>query len=134
MAMHDRVRIDSSFRFDVSSGHYETQNSWAELEIKKDDRRGDYYISALFGTKGEKTHHTHVGINADQTLRFMKSRGVTQSIERKVDSKLEGHLETKKVTLNDKPPKSKLTFKVIIDEPSRTIKFLLDEVKLEDMT
>lgn len=131
--MHDRVRIDSSFRFDVSSGHYETQNSWAELRIRKDSRRGDYYIEALFGTKGEKRYHTHVGINADQTLRFMKSRGVIHSIERKVDSKMEGHLETRSATLNDKPPRGKLTFKVIIDEPSRMIRFLLDEVKLEDM-
>ena len=127
-----KVCVDSSFKFDVSSGEYETRNTWAKLGIRKDKRRGDYYIDALFGTKGEHEHHTHLGINADQTIRFLESRGITKSIERKVESRLEGLVETKSVTMDNKLAKGKLTFSLIIDESSRTIKFQLDEVKLEN--
>lgn len=128
----NKIAIDSSFHFDVKGGHYETKNSWAEVAIRKDKRRNDYYIDVLFGAKGQNKPHTHIGINGDQSLRFIEPRGVVHSIQKDVDSKFEGHLKTEKATFNDEPIKGTFTFKVIIDEPSRTIRVLFSDVKLED--
>jgi hypothetical protein len=128
-----RVRIDSSFKFDVQSGRYESGRSWAQVRIKKDSRRGDYYIDVLFGDKGESRPHTHMGINGDQTLRFLDPRGTTQSVTNTLESKLEGHLYTKRRMLIEAPARSTLSLKINIDIPTKTIRLLLDEISIQDI-
>jgi len=127
-----KVEIDNSFHFDIRSGRYKTKNSWAQVRIVKDRRRGDFYIDVLFGEKGSSKPHLHMGINADQSSRFIEHRGVIGSITKDVDSKMEGHIKTEKAVYNTKPIKGTFTFKVIIDDPTKTIKVLFDDVKLED--
>jgi len=132
LASRKKVTIDNSFHFNIRSGRYETKSSWAQVSIKKDNRRGDFYIDVLFGEKNSNKPHLHMGINADQSSRFIEHRGVISSIQKDVDSKLEGHVKTEKAIYNAKPVKGTFTFKVNIDEPTRTIKILFDEVRIED--
>ncbi len=102
------------------------------MRVKQDNKRGDYYIDVLLGTKGNSKPHAHIGINPDQSLRFADPRGVLQGIRRKIESKMFEQLEDKSVMLQDRPEKGRLTFSVIIDEPTRTIKVQVYEAKITE--
>lgn len=65
----------------------ENDKCWAELKIKDDS--GDQYIDILIGERGKKPH-IHMGINLDQSLRFLEPRGIVQKINKKIDSKIYG--------------------------------------------
>ena len=124
------VKIDESFKFDVASGHYETEQAWLELRIKPDPRRGDFYIDCLMGTKGREAH-VHFGLNPDGGTRFFLPRDRLNSFERKAVDSIRGVLEDSKVMLKPEEGKHKATFTLFVDEPSRTIRVLFKDVKLE---
>ena len=128
------VRIDSSWKFEAGNDHCESNRSWAQLSLKKDPKNGDYYVDALFGDRSRKRRKTHLGINCDenQSLKFFEGRGTTQSVTKRMDSKKKGHLYTDRKVLIDAPPKSTLTFKINMDEPTKTIRVLWDETTVED--
>jgi hypothetical protein len=127
------VKIDDNFKFDIESGRYETEHAWLELKIKKDSRRGDFYIDGLMGSKGKKAH-VHFGLNADQSYRFLLPRGSLHTFGRRaVDSK-RGVLEDSVLWFKPGEGKHRATFTVVIDEPTRKIRVLFTEVKLESNT
>lgn len=126
------IKIDSSFRLEKETGEYETANYWAKVRIKKDGRRDDMYIDVVAGKKGELAHY-HVGINPDQTLRFNEPRQKLASIRRQVDDVKTGDsLEDKTVAFKQEKGKASLTFKVMIDEPTHTIKVRFGEAKIDE--
>jgi hypothetical protein len=126
------IKIDSSFKLEKETGEYKTTNHWAKVRIMKDKKRGDLYIDVLAGRKGEPAHY-HVGINPDQTLRFNEVREKLANIRRQVDDVKTGDsLEDKTVAFKQSKGKASLTFKVIVDEPTRTIKVKFGEAKIEE--
>jgi len=100
----------------------EDKTHWAKLRIKKDSRKNDDYIDILMGKRG-KSWHAHYGFNLDQSIRFTEFRGVVHSIKREIDSKIIGHLETKKYVVdpNLKPGKN-LILKLDIEEETNEVK------------
>jgi len=121
------VVIDDSFKFEGGKEEYETENFWAKMRIKKDEKRGDYYIDIVEGRKSKNVPHCHIGINADQSLRFIEPREVLKTINRRVESKLYGLMEDKTVQIKSEPGGAEFTFKVEIDGPSKTIKVQFSE-------
>ncbi len=126
------IKIDSSFKLEKETGEYKTANHWAKVRIMKDKINGDMYIDVLAGRKGEPAHY-HVGINPDQRIRFNETRDKLASIRRQVDDVKTGDsLEDKTISFKQEKSKASLTFKVIVDEPARTIKVKFGEAKIEE--
>jgi len=113
--------VDSSFRIEPGKARLETENFWAEFKVKRDHKRGDEFVDVLIGRKGREEVHAHVGINLDQSLRFMEPRNMLTEIRREIDSKLEGRVADEKIVLSNKPGKARFTFSILIDEPTKTI-------------
>jgi hypothetical protein len=126
----DTVEIDESFKVDNGCGRYESERAWVELKIKLDERRGDYYIDVLMGTKG-KDAHVHYGLNRDLSGRFFLPRDSLHTLGvRAVDSK-RGVLEDSITRFKEGDGSNKVTFTVVVDDASRTIRVLFADVKLE---
>ena len=126
------IKIDSSFKLDNETGEYETKNYWAKVRLMKDRRRNDMYIDILAGKKGQEAHY-HSGINQDQSLRFNESRNKLVSIRRQVeDIKTGNSIEDKTIAFKEGKVEASLTFRIIIDEPSRTIKVKFGEAKIDE--
>ncbi|MDE1870870.1 MAG: hypothetical protein KGI06_01365 [Candidatus Micrarchaeota archaeon] len=127
-------KIDSTFKFDIASKFYETAKAWAKVRVKKDSKRGDYYIDVLIGSKGDKNPHAHIGINGDQSQRFFETRGIINTFSRKaVDSK-QGLLDDRTINLKPQKGKNSFTFNVVIDDRTKTIKVLFKEAQLKPTT
>ena len=124
------IKIDDSFKFDVDSGCYETATGWAKVRIRQDERREDYYIDVLSGSKG-KDAHIHYGINADQSLRFMETRDCLNTFAVKAEDSNLGVIHDGITRFKPEDGKHKFTFKVEINEPTRTIRVLFAEASLE---
>lgn len=125
--------VDTTFTIKRGKEKQETTNHWAIFSVKRDSRRNDEYIDVLVGTKGKRDPHMHVGLNFDQSRRFVKSRDILVEMRRQVDSKQRGKLADETITYSNKPPRSRFTFKIIIDEPTKTITPLFEEISLEEL-
>jgi hypothetical protein len=128
--------VDSHFQITTGKKRIETQNFWAEFRVKRDKRRGDYYIDLLVGRRGHfldhLKHYSHTGINSDQSLRFCEGRGVLTSMRREIDSKQRGRIADE--TIRFKPPEragAEFKFQITIDEPTKTITPKFEEVTLK---
>jgi hypothetical protein len=127
--------VDSSFTIKEGKERLETKNFWAEFRVKKDERHGDQYVDVLIGRRDEADAHSHIGINFDQSTRFVESRGVLNTLRREVDSKLRGRLADETIEYSERKegkPEGKFIFQIIIDEPTRTITPKFDEAQLEE--
>jgi hypothetical protein len=130
MSSSGTVKIDETFTFEGGKQRYETKNAWAEVAIKKDTRRGDYYIDALIGARGSGKAHIHMGANADGSIRFLLPRGKLHSLGRRVVDSKRGVLEDKTVMLKPELGKKTFKFTVEVSEPKRQIKVLFADAKL----
>jgi len=124
--------VTPEFRIKPGKEQFETPNYWGKVRIRKDSRRGDMYIDLLAGKKREELN-THIGINLDQKIRFVRSRGKLKSIRREIDSEKRGRLADDTLTFNQKSDKAKLTFKVVIDERTKTIDLQFSENPLSEI-
>ena len=129
--------VDSHFQIALGKRRIETKSFWAEFRVKRDNRRGDYYIDVLAGRRrhflDHLKHYYHMGINLDQSLRFCKGRGVLTAVRREIDSKQKGRLADDIVRF--KPPGgagAEFKFQIIIDEPTKTITPKFEEVTLKE--
>jgi len=122
--------VDSSFRIEPGKARLKTENFWAEFKVKRNHKRGDEYVDVLIGRKGRKEAHTHVGINLDQSLRFLEPRNVLTEVRREIDSKLEGRVADEKIVLSHKPGNARFTFSILIDGPTKTITPLFREASV----
>jgi len=122
--MKGNLWINKQKKLEIKNEKY-----WAKLRIKKDSKTGNNYIDILSGEKG-KPWKSHLGINLDQSLLFSKYRGVIHSIKRDVDSKIKGHLETRKYIVDpDLKPGKDLILKFNIEESTNEVKIV--EFRLE---
>jgi hypothetical protein len=128
--------VDSHFQIAKGKKRIETPNFWAEFRVKRDKRRGDYYIDLLVGRKehflDHLKHYSHTGINRDQSLRFCEGRGMLTAMRREIDSKQRGRIADE--TIQFKPPGgpgAEFKFQVTIDEPTKTITPNFEEVTLK---
>ena len=108
------------------------------FRVKRDPRRGDYYIDLLVGRKRHVMDrlkpYAHIGINPDQSTRFVETRGVLNGIRREIDSKQRGRLADETIEYSERKegkPVGKFIFQVIINEPTRTITPKFEEAQLE---
>jgi hypothetical protein len=127
--------VDSSYTIKPGKERLESANFWAQFRVKKDDRRGDEYVDVLIGNKYETKPHSHIGINLDQSTRFVEPRGMLNTMRREIDSKLRGRLADETLTYSvpkEGKPKGKLVFQLIIDEPTRTITPKFGESRIEE--
>lgn len=127
--------IVSSFTIKEGKERLETKNFWAEFRVKMDDRTGDRYIDVLMGNKDESKPHSHLGLNLDQSTRFVEPRGLLNTMRREVDSKQKGRLADETIVYSEPKagkPKGKLVFKIIIDEPTKTITPKFEEALMEE--
>jgi hypothetical protein len=127
--------IDSSFTIKEGKERLETENFWAEFRVKTDDRIGDRYVDVLIGNKGESEAHSHLGLNLDQSTRFVEPRGLLNTMRREVDSKQEGRLADETIVYSEPKvgrPKGKCVLKMIIDGPTRTITPKFEEALMEE--
>ena len=131
--------IDSSFAIRKGKESFKTANFWAEFRVKRDSRRGDYYIDLLVGRKRHVMDHlkpyAHIGINPDQSTRFVETRGVLNSIRREIDSKQRGRIADETVKYSARKegkPIGNFIFQVIVDEPTKTITPKFEEAQLEE--
>lgn len=127
--------IDLSFTIKEGKERLETENFWAEFRIKRDDRIGDRYIDVLIGNKDETKPHSHLGLNLDQSTRFVEPRGLLNAIRREVDSKQKGRLADETIVYSEPKvgkPKGKFVFRIIIDEPTWTITPKFEEALMEE--
>jgi len=129
--------VDSDFQIAIGKRRIETPNFWAEFRVKRDDRRGDYYIDLLVGRRGHfldhLKHYFHIGINRDQSLRFCEGRGMLTAMRREIDSRQRGRLADE--TVRFKPSGgagAEFKFQVTIDEPTKTITPKFEEVTLKE--
>src|SRR5208282_5373377 len=129
--------VDSRFQIAIRKKRIETQNFWAEFRVRRDSRRGDYYIDVLVGRRkhffDHLKHYFHVGINLDQSVRFCDGRGALTAMRREIDSKQKGRLADE--TIRFKPPGgagAEFKFQVIIDEPTKTMTPKFEEVTLRE--
>lgn len=128
---------DSSFTIKEGKERLETKSFWAEFRVKKDERRGDQYIDVLIGRKDEMKPHSHIGINLDQSTRFVEPRGVLNTIRRVVNSKQMGRLADETIEYSERrdgKPEGNFVFQIIIDEPTKTITPRFEEAQLEEKT
>lgn len=122
--MKENLWINKQSKLEIKDKNY-----WAKLRIKKDSKIENDYIDVLFGEKG-KPWKSHLGINLDQTILFSEYRGVIHSIKRDIDSKIRGHLETKKYIVDpDLKPGKNLILKLDIEENTNEVKIV--EFRLE---
>jgi len=120
---------DTTFKIRKGKERITSENYWGNVRIIKDSKTNEEYIDVLVGIKNETRPHVHIGINLDQSLRFVESRDELVTIRRKVESKLRGKLKDETVSYkSNKPAGATLTFDVIVDDPTKTI-----EVKFRDM-
>jgi hypothetical protein len=131
--------IDSSFTIREGKKRFETKNFWAVFRLKRDPRQGDYYIDLLVGRRKHIMDHlkpyAHIGINPDQSTRFVETRGVLDSIRRVIDSKQRGRLADETIEFGKRKegkPEGTFILKVIIDEPTKTITPRFEEAQLEE--
>ena len=69
-------------------------------------------------------------INLDQTILFSEYRGVVRSVERKIDSRIKGHLRTDKYIVDSElNPMKNLILKLNIDLDNNEVK--ISEFRLE---
>jgi hypothetical protein len=129
--------VDSHFQIAIGKKRIETENFWAELKVKRDWKRGEYYIDVLAGRRehflDHLKHYYHMGINLDQSLRFCEGRGVLTTMRREIDSKQMGRLADD--TIRFKSPVgagAEFKFRIIIDEPTKTITPKFEEVTLKE--
>ncbi len=87
-------------------------DSWAELKIKDDS--GEQYFDILVGEKGKQAH-MHMGINLDQSLRFLEGRGITNTIRRQMESKIYGPLDDKVKFIKDVKGLHEFEFKLNVE-------------------
>jgi hypothetical protein len=125
--------VDTTFTVKRGRDKQETTHYWAIFSVKRDSRRGDEYIDVLVGSKGKRDPHIHIGINFDQSRRFVESRDRLVDMRRRIDSKLKGKLVDETITYSNKPARSRFTFKITIDEPTRTITPVFEESSLEEL-
>jgi len=127
--------VDRRFTIRRGKERLRTKNYWAFFRVRKDPRRNEEYIDVLIGNKGQKETHwkIHAGINFDQSRRFVESRDHLVDLSRQVDSRMRGRLADEKIVYSNKPARSRFTFKVIIDEPTRTITPVFEEITLEEL-
>lgn len=131
--------IDSSFSIKEGKQRLETRNFWAFFRVRRDPRRGDYYIDLLVGRKRHVMDrlkpYAHIGINPDQSTRFVDARGVLNSVRQEIDSKQRGRLADETIEYSERregKPVGKFIFQIIIDEPARTITPKFAEAQLEE--
>jgi hypothetical protein len=131
--------IDSSFHIKEGKAKFKTKSFWALVRVRRAPRRGDHYIDLLVGRKGHIIDHlkpyAHIGINSDQSTRFVETREVLNSMRREIDSKQKGRLADETIEFS-KPKEgkaqSKFIFQVIIGEPTKTITPRFDEGHIEE--
>ncbi len=124
--------IGPEYRIKTGKEKVKTPRYWGNVRVKKDSRTDDYYIDVLIGKKDSTVPHIHVGINLDQSLRFVESRDELVNIHRKVDSKLQGPLLDETVQYKQGDMGARLTFTVIVDDPTKTIEIKLNEMTLSE--
>jgi hypothetical protein len=132
----ERIRgVDGGFTIKHGRERLKTNNYWAVFRVKKDPRRNDEYIDVLVGSKGQEETRwkVHAGINFDQSRRFVESRDHLVELRRQVESKLKGRLADETIVYSNKRVRSRFTFKVIIDEPTKTITPIFEEASLEEL-
>jgi hypothetical protein len=133
------IGIDSSFSIKEGREKFKTKNFWAVVRVKRDSRRGDYYIDLLVGRKKHITDHlkpyAHIGLNPDQSTRFVETRGVLNTMRREIDSKQKGRLADETIEFS-KPKEGKaegkFIFQVTIDQPTKTITPRFEEGRIEE--
>lgn len=127
--------IDSIYTIKEGKQRLETENFWAEFKVKKDERRGDQYIDVLIGDRNHTAPHSHMGINFDQSTRFVEPRERLNTMRHEIDSKLQGRLADNTIMYSEPrkgKPVGRLTFQVIIDDSTKTITPKFEEARLQD--
>ena len=87
------------------------------------------------GNKNESKPHSHFGLNLDSSTRFVEPRGVLNTMRQEIDSKQKGRLSDETIVYSEPKegkPKCKLVFKVIVDEPTKTITPLFEEAWMNE--
>jgi len=124
--------IGPEYKIKKGKERVKTQNYWGTVRLRKDSQIDEYYVDVLIGKKDKDAPHVHVGINLDQTLRFVEPRNELVKIRREVNSKFRGKLSDESVVYKKVPEGAELTFKIVIDDPIKTIEVILDEVMLNE--
>lgn len=127
--MVEMVKIDSTFKFDGGRDYYETLNAWTKVRIVKDKKREGYYVDVLMGSKGNKPH-VHMGINGDGSYRFILPRNSLNSISQRAEDSNLGLIGDETINITPEKGPNSFTFKIIVNEPTRTIKVLFEEANL----
>ena len=125
--------VDASFTIARGKERLETTNFWAEFKITRDSKRGDEYVNVVMGRKNRNKPHAHVGINLDQSIRFIVPRGVLNAMRREIDSKQRGRLKDETIRFSEPGGETaQFTFKILIDGPTKTITPSFEEAVLKE--
>lgn len=124
------VKIDSSFKFEGGRQEYETEHAWAKVRVLEDERKKDYYIDVLIGSKESKEVHIHMGVNGDGSFRFVEPRNHLNSLRREAVDSIRGRIDDQTFMLKPNEGKHEFKFTAIADAKTRIIKVLFDEAKL----
>ena len=124
--------VDRSFRLVAPKTRIESGDYWFEIKVDWSHEIGDDCFDVLIGKKEERKNvHAHLKIARDQRVIFEDPRGVLRTLGRKIDSKKRGHLADETKVFDDKKPEGGgFTFKVIIDEPTKTIRLDVSESRI----
>lgn len=125
--------VDSSFTIARGKERLETRNFWTEFKVTRDSKRGDEYIDVVMGRRNRSKSHAHVGINLDQSIRFINPRSVLIAVRREIDSKHRGRLKDETIRFSEPGGEgAQFTLKVLIDGPTKTITPSFEEAVLKE--
>ena len=129
------IGVDRSFtlvgpkRARIESEHYSF-----EIRVDWSHEIGDDCFDVLIGKKKEgKNVHTHLKIARDQSVIFAEPRDFFRTLGRKTNSKKRGQLTDETKVFDEKKPEGgRISFKVIIDEPTKTIRLDVSESRIRE--
>ncbi len=92
-----------------------------------------YYVDVLVGRKGKHKPHAHLGLNPDQTIRFVKPRRTLTSIRREVKQKGRLSDEVVEYPAEEGQKSGQVKFKILIDGRTRSITPLFEEIVMKEI-
>ena len=124
--------VDRSFKLVAPKTRIDSEHYWFEIKLDWSYEIRDDCFDVLIGKREEgKNVHAHVKISRDQSVIFEDPRGVLTALGRKIDSKKRGQLADETKVFDDKKPEAAgISFKVIIDEPTKTIRLDVGESRM----
>ena len=112
----------------------ESEQYWFEIRVDWSHEISDDCFDVLIGKKEEgKNVHAHLKITRDQRVIFAEPRDFLRTLGRKINSRKSGQLADETAVFDlRKPEGAGISFKFIIDEPTKTIRLDVSESRIRE--